>query len=181
MKFLIHFGTDFPLCQLIYHIHGDGGGLRHMVARHNKRLTPAIGCEPYIRMLQNIIFLVDNRVFTAQQKQAIIVIQAADLIRHGEFPPGSLDAFAGRTVRAAADALAFGAFRLFAQDFGEILEGAIFIAAQIDHRIAVADDSFPVIFEQALQLGNVLQDNVAADVSAAAHGKNVFEVFRQSK
>ena len=66
------------------------------------------------RMLQKIIFLVDDRVFTAQQKQAIIVIQAADLIRHGKFPPGSLDAFAGRTVRAAADALAFGAFRLFA-------------------------------------------------------------------
>ena len=28
-------------------------------------------------------------------------------------------------------------------------------------------------------MGNVLQNNVAADISAAAHGQNVFEVFGQ--
>ena len=47
--------------------------------------------------------------------------------------------------------------------------GALLIAAEIDHGVGVADNAFPVVFEQGLELGDVLQDDGRHDVSGA-HG-----------
>ena len=42
--------------------------------------------------------------------------------------------------------------------------GGRFIAAQIQKFIAVADDGFPLLFKQRLELGNVLNDDGNADI-----------------
>ena len=46
---------------------------------------------------------------------------------------------------------------LLAQQLGHILVGALLVAAQVEEGVRIADNPLPVVFEQGLQLGDILQ------------------------
>lgn len=59
-------------------------------------------------------------------------------------------------MAALADALPLGADGLFAQQLGNVLKGAVIVAAKVNKAVAVADDRFPVVLVFAFDLGNIL-------------------------
>ena len=91
-----------------------------------------------------------------------------------------MGAVAAGTVTALAHALTLGALGLFAHAFGEVFCRGIIVAAEKDGGIAVACQPLPIVLEHAFDLGDALQNNVAADVPASANCQNIFEVFGQS-
>lgn len=62
---------------------------------------------------------------------------------------------------------------------GDQLVGGRFIAAQIQKFIAVADDGFPLLFKQRLELGNVLDDDGNADIPGTHGGQQLVEIIGQ--
>ena len=59
--------------------------------------------------------------------------------------------------------------RLLAQHLRNILVGRLLVAAQIQQRVSVAQQSLPVVLEQCLQTGYILQDDGGHDI-AGTHG-----------
>ena len=57
--------------------------------------------------------------------------------------------------------------------------GGRFVASQIQKFITVADDGFPLLFKQCLELGNVLDDDGNADIPGAHGGQQLVEVVGQ--
>ena len=82
-------------------------------------------------------------------------------------------------MAALADALPLGANGLLAQQLGNVLKGAVIVAAKVNKAVAVADDRFPVVLVFAFDLGNILQNDIAAYVAAARNGKDLYKVFRR--
>ena len=76
-------------------------------------------------------------------------------------------------MAALADALPLGADGLFAQQLGNVLKGAVIVAAKVNKAVAVADDRFPVVLVFAFDLGNILQNDIAAYVATARKGQFV--------
>ena len=58
--------------------------------------------------------------------------------------------------------------------------GGLLVATQVEELIAVADDRFPLLFKQRLQLGEVLQDDTDEYATGTHNGKNLIEVVRQA-
>ena len=75
------------------------------------------------------------------------------------------------------NAVRYRPFRFFAQNFGQVFKSPVFIAAEVQQGIAVAHNALPIVLEQTFQLRDALQDDVAADIAAAAHRKDFFEIF----
>ena len=123
--------------------------------------------------------MVYDRRFAAQQYQTIPIIHAADLIRAAKVAGGKLIAVTAGTAAAAPNALAFGTFCHLADVLGQPFKGGIFVAAKVYQAVAVADHALPIILVQALNLAFGLQNNITADIAAAAYSQNVLEIGRQ--
>lgn len=81
-------------------------------------------------------------------------------------------------MAASANTVRDSPFGLLSENLGQILKGSVFIPAKVQQRIAVADNALPIVLEQTLELRDALQNDVAADVSAAANRKDFFEILR---
>ena len=132
-----------------------------------------------VRVVKKVVFLVPHRCLAADHHKAVAAFHAAHLVRGHQLTPRDLIAVAGRSVAALADALPLGADGLFAQQLGNVLKGAVIVAAKVNKAVAVADDRFPVVLVFAFDLGNILQNDIAAYVAAARNGKDLYKVFRR--
>lgn len=74
-------------------------------------------------------------------------------------------------MAALADALPLGANGLLAQQLGNVLKGAVIVAAKVNKAVAVADDRFPVVLVFAFDLGNILQNDIAAYIVPLPFGR----------
>ena len=126
-----------------------------------------------VRMVKKVVFLVPHRSLTADHYKAVAAFHAAHFVRGHQLAPRDLIAVAGRAVAALADALPLGADGLLAQQLGNVLKGAVIVAAKVNKAVAVADDRFPVVLVFAFDLGNILQNDIAAYVATARKGQFV--------
>ena len=179
LNFIVHYIGDYWFGQPGHNIGRYGlCGLR-IVVRHTVRGGSAVRGELYIGMAHQIKLAVHDRRFAAQQYQTIPIIHAADLIRATKVAGGKLIAVTAGTAAAAPDALAFGAFCHLADVLGQPFKGGIFVAAKVYQAVAVADHALPIILVQALNLAFGLQNNITADIAAAAYSQNILEIGRQ--
>ena len=58
--------------------------------------------------------------------------------------------------------------------------GRSFVAAEIKELIAVADDGFPLLFKQCLELCQVLKNDGHKHATGTHNGKDLIEVVRQA-
>ena len=107
-------------------------------------------------MVKKVVFLVPHRCLAADHYKAVAAFHAAHLVWGQQLAPRDLIAVAGRSVAALADALSLGADGLLAQQLGNVLKGAVIVAAKVNKAVAVADDRFPVVLVFAFDLGNIL-------------------------
>ena len=121
-------------------------------------------------MLHQIVFLVNDRPFPADEHNCVFVVQKADFIGSHKVAACLLEALRERSVAPLALAAGLGINGFLAELFGNVLVGALLVAAEIDKGISVADDALPVVFEQGFELGYVLQDDGGHDV-AGSHGR----------
>lgn len=138
-----------------------------------------VGCVFQVRVVKKVVFLVPHRCLAADHHKAVAAFHAAHLVRGHQLAPRDLIAVAGRAVAALADALPLGADGLLAQQLGNVLKGAVIVAAKVNKTVAVADDRFPVVLVFAFDLGNILQNDIAAYVAAARNGKDLYKVLRR--
>ena len=105
----------------------------------------------------------------------------ADKVHQGALPVPTRLLVADGTgaVGAAGHAAVAGVQGLLAQQLGDILVGGRLISAQIHQRVGVAQKPFPVILEQGLEGGNVLEYNGGHDVAGAHGGLELAKVIRQ--
>ena len=126
-------------------------------------------CQVDIGMLHQVVLFIDHWRLPAQQNNGITVVQHPHLVRGHKLPSGLLKIL---TVGAAA-ALALAACPningFLAQQLGNVLVGALLIAAQIDESIGIADDALPIVLEKRLQLADILQDDGGHDIPGT-HG-----------
>ena len=87
------------------------------------------------------------------------VIKHTNLIRGQKL--STADLIVGGIVSASPGTLSVSVRvdGFLAQQFAYILMGGLLVATQVEELIAVADDRFPLLFKQRLQLGEVLQDD----------------------
>ena len=130
-----------------------------------------VGCVFQVRVVKKVVFLVPHRCFAADHYKAVTAFHAAHLVRGHQLAPRDLIAVAGRTVAALADALPLGADGLLAQQLGNVLKGAVIVAAKVNKAVAVADDRFPVVLVFAFDLGNILQNDIAAYIVPLPFGR----------
>ena len=57
--------------------------------------------------------------------------------------------------------------------------GGLFIAAEIQELVAVADDALPLFFKERLQLRKVLNDDTDRDLPASHRGQQLVKLIRQ--
>ena len=123
-----------------------------------------------VRVLHQIVFLVNDRPFPSDEHNGVFVIQKAHFIGGHKVAACLLEALRERSVASLALATGLGVNSFLAELFGNVLVRALLIAAEIDKGIGVADDTLPVVFEQGFELGNILQDDRGHDV-AGTHGR----------
>ena len=58
--------------------------------------------------------------------------------------------------------------------------GGLLVATQVEELIAVADDGFPLLFKQCLELCQVLKNDGHKHATGTHNGKNLIEVVRQA-
>lgn len=132
--------------------------------------SAAVLSKTNVGVLHQIVFLVDDRTLPTDNYNGVFVIQESDFIGSHEFPAGELGALTERSVAPFALAAGFSGDRFLAQLLRDILVRALLVAAEVNHRIGVADDALPVVFEQGFELRYVLQDDRGRDV-AGSHGR----------
>ena len=114
----------------------------------------------HIGVVQQVIFFVHHRHLATDEQQRIAVVQHTHFRRIQQFPSGDLPI--GGVVAAASGTFAVGVHidGFLAQiGFCNHLMGAGLITAQIEKFIAVAQNGFPLLFKQVLQLCDVLNDD----------------------
>ena len=67
-----------------------------------------------------------------------------------------------------------------AQKFAHIFGGGLLVATQVEELIAVADDGFPLLFKQCLELCQVLKNDGHKHTTGTHNGKDLIEVVRQA-
>ena len=45
---------------------------------------------------------------------------------------------------------------VLAEKLGDVFVGALFVAAQVKQTVSVANDAFPIVFKQGLELADIL-------------------------
>ena len=107
----------------------------------------------------------EERVESAQHVDAHVVVQLRELVWREEFAAGALvvgGVAAGHALRVAGGADVDG---LLAEQLAEPFGGGLLVAAEEQHRIAVADDGLPGVPVHGLELGDGLQDDADADLA----------------
>lgn len=129
--------------------------------------------------MERVIFVVDDRIAAPDEDQAFPLVHPPDLIRSHELPAQNVIVVTAGPV--LPERLPFGLLvdGELAQHLRHVLVRLSFISAKVDHGIGVADDRLPFILEQGLQLGLVLQDDVAGDIAASHRRNDLREVIRQ--
>ena len=120
----------------------------------------AVGGVLDVGVFQKVVLFIHQRRFATDKEQSQIVVQHTDLIGRHQLPARDLvigGVAAGMPGAFAVGVQPEGAFPQVV--LGDQLVGGRFIAAQIQKFIAVADDGFPLLFKQRLELGNVLNDD----------------------
>ena len=108
-----------------------------------------------IRVLHQIVFLIYDRPFPSDEHNSVFVIQKSDFIGGHKLTACLLGTLRIRSVFALSLAARCGDDCLLAELLGDIFVGALLISAEIDHGVGVADNAFPVVFEQGFELGDV--------------------------
>ena len=132
----------------------------------------AIGGVLDVGMFQKVILFIHQRRFATDKEQGQVIVQHTDLIGRHQLP--ARDLVVGGVAAGMPGALAVGvqpegAFpQVVLRD--QLVSGR-FIAAQVQKFITVADDGFPLLFKQRLELGNVLNDDGNADIPGAHGGQ----------
>ena len=68
---------------------------------------------------------------------------------------------------------------LLAQQLGDVFVGGLLISTQIDQCVGVAQQALPIVFEQGLEGGDVLQDYGGHDVAGAHGSLQLSKIVRQ--
>ena len=132
-----------------------------------------------VRMLEQIVFAVDDGSLAADEQQRVVVVQILHLLRRHQLTPGKLTVGGEAAVSSARSAVGVQIDRLLAQSLGDIFMGGLLVAAEVQEGVAVADDGFPFLFKQRLELRHVLQDDGDRNAAAADGGHGLVELIRQ--
>ena len=141
----------------------------------------AIGGVLDVGMFQKVILFIHQRRFATDKEQGQVIVQHTDLIGRHQLP--ARDLVVGGVAAGMPGALAVGvqpegAFpQVVLRD--QLVSGR-FIAAQVQKFITVADDGFPLLFKQRLELGNVLDDDRNTDIPGAHGSQQLVEIIRQA-
>ena len=90
---------------------------------------PAVLSFLDVWVLQNIVFIVDNGPFAANEDNGLAVVQHPNLVRGEQLAPCLLEVLRIGTVAAPAAAGGRGINGFFPQQLGNVLVGFLFIAA----------------------------------------------------
>ena len=140
--------------------------------------TFSVGSQVNGRVLENVIFQVHNGEFPSDEQNSIAVVEHTNLIGCQKLT--TADLIVGGIVSASSGTLSVGirVDGFLAQQLTHILVGGLLIAAQVEKLIAVADDGFPLLFKQCLELCQVLKDDGHKHTTGAHNGKYLIEVVR---
>ena len=140
---------------------------------------PAVLGEGDVGMLHQVVLLINDRALAPDEDDGLPVVQEPDFIRGHQLPARLLGALGKRAAAPLALTAGGGADGFLPQQLGDGFVGALLVAAQIHQGVGVADDALPVILEQGLQLGDVLQNDGGHDVPGAHGGLEPCVAIRQ--
>ena len=129
-------------------------------------------------MAHEIVFVIHHGAFPADKQDRFAVIQHPHFVGGEKLPTRLLVVDAETAVSSAAVAVGIRVQRLLAHELGNILVGFLFVSAEIEKLVAQADQRFPLLLEQRLDLRHILRDIAAEDVAASHGGKPGQEVVR---
>ena len=141
---------------------------------------PAVLGKGDVGVLHQVVLLINDRALAPDKDHGLSVVQEPDFIRGHQLPARLLGALGIGAAAPLALAAGAGADGFLPQQLGDVLVGALFVAAQIHQGVGVADDALPVILEQGLQLGDVLQNDGGHDVPGTHGGLKPCVAIRQS-
>ena len=140
---------------------------------------PAVLGEGDVGVLHQVVLLINDRALAPDEDHGLPVVQKPDFIRGHQLPARLLGALGKGAAAPLALAAGAGADGFLPQQLGDVLVGALLVAAQIHQGVSVADDALPVILEQGLQLGDVLQNDGGHDVPGTHGGLKPCVAIRQ--
>ena len=118
-----------------------------------------------ILMLQNIVLVVKDRSFPSDKGNAILVVKQSHFVGCHKLSPRDLIVRGKVAPHTVASAVGVGVDSRLAELFADVLVGALFVTAEIDKLVAVADDRFPLLFKQRFELCEILQDDTDRNAS----------------
>lgn len=127
------------------------------------RCCAAIGGKSDIRMLHEVVLFVHDGVFASNEKKRVAVIEHTHFFRQHEVSTGQGSILRVASVPSLGFGVAVGADCFLAELFRYQFMGAVFVTAEVQKLIAVADDAFPLLVKQGFELGDVLNDYAHAD------------------
>ena len=140
------------------------------------RSRAAIRGQAHVGMAQHVVLVVTDGTLAANKKKRVAVVQHTHFIRCQQLAAHKLPVGGIVSLPALGLTVGVGVNGFLAQELGNVLVGALLVAAQIDELIAVADDALPLLFEQGLQLGHVLNDDAHGDFPGT-HGRQQLVKF----
>ena len=123
----------------------------------------------HIGMMKDIVLEVPDGALSAYKKKCVPVVQHTHFVRCHQLSPGKLIVGGIASVSAARPSVGIRINGLLAQQLGNILMGTLLVAAQVQKLIAVAHNTFPLLFKQSLQLRKVLNNDGNGNLPAS-HG-----------
>ena len=129
-------------------------------------------------MAHEIVFVIHHGAFPADKQDRLAVIQHPYFVGGEKLPARLLVVDTETAVSSAAVAVGIRVQRLLAHELGNILVGFLFVPAEIEKLVAQADQRFPLLLEQRLDLRHILRDIAAEDIAASHCGKPGQEVVR---
>lgn len=131
-------------------------------------------------MLENVVFQVHHGEFPSDEQNGVAVIKHTNLIRGQKL--STADLIVGGIVSASPGTLSVSVCvdGFLAQQFAHIFVGGLLVATQVEELIAVADDGFPLLFKQCLELCQVLKNDGHKHTTGTHNGKDLIEVVRQA-
>ena len=117
-----------------------------------------------VGVMKHIVFQIQNRILTTHNVDGILVVQSPDFIRKHQFSFLQLCTFGGTAISSFGLRVGINVNGFCSQTFGNILKGTLFIPAQIEKRIAVSHNRFPLFLIECFQLREILQDDRAKNL-----------------
>ena len=119
-------------------------------------LSSLIRCQRDSGMFKNMIFVVNHRVFSTNQKQRFFVVHQTYLTGGHQRSSCVLTVGGKAAVTAFALSIGIGIYGLRIEHFGNIFMGTRFVVSKVQELVAVADDAFPIVFKHGFELRQIL-------------------------